>query len=390
MMRRRLAVLLVLGAAVVSAGAGLIAQGTAPGAPSNLTYQANGGLVLLNWISSPGMTPTFEPTSSFYRLEAAYGAGQAPFFTWDSSTRGDTPESRKMFYLLTDFGAGGVAPNTYYVKIRGVNNGIVGPPSNEVAVRVTAGCQVPGAPTDFTGITRGTTVYMGWNDGNGGIPASYVVQARYSSGGPIIASLQTYKLAGNGTEPPQGGYLNVAGVPPGTFYVQVVAANACGTSAPSNEIVVNAPNNGPAGRTPNAASGRLPWFQIRDVVLQVANEARNAGYMDGSRSCPVRPNFDPNDIEARKTQRNAYIDYIVTQLRARFDQRIGYNRKPTRANAIVAGDEIAFHYGSDAPEGSPNAYFIDTLGGHCTFGRESVDYRPFFIEYGRWTGAGVF
>jgi hypothetical protein len=104
----------------------------------------------------------------------------------------------------------------------------------------------------------------------------------------------------------------------------------------------------------------------------------------------VRPNFDPNDIEARKTQRNAYIDYIVTQLRARFDQRIGYNRKPTRANAIVAGDEIAFHYGSDAPEGSPNAYFIDTLGGHCTFGRESVDYRPFFIEYGRWTGAGVF
>jgi hypothetical protein len=390
MMRRRLAVLLVLGAAVVSAGAGLIAQGTAPGAPSNLTYQANGGLVLLNWISSPGMTPTFEPTSSFYRLEAAYGAGQAAFFTWDSSTRGDTPESRKMFYLLTDFGAGGVAPNTYYVKIRGVNNGIVGPPSNEVAVRVTAGCQVPGAPTDFTGITRGTTVYMGWNDGNGGIPASYVVQARYSSGGPIIASLQTYKLAGNGTEPPQGGYLNVAGVPPGTFYVQVVAANACGTSAPSNEIVVNAPNNGPAGRTPNAASGRLPWFQIRDVVLQVANEARNAGYMDGSRSCPVRPNFDPNDIEARKTQRNAYIDYIVTQLRARFDQRIGYNRKPTRANAIVAGDEIAFHYGSDAPEGSPNAYFIDTLGGHCTFGRESVDYRPFFIEYGRWTGAGVF
>jgi hypothetical protein len=362
MMRRRLAVLLVLGAAVVSAGAGLIAQGTAPGAPSNLTYQANGGLVLLNWISSPGMTPTFEPTSSFYRLEAAYGAGQAAFFTWDSSTRGDTPESRKMFYLLTDFGAGGVAPNTYYVKIRGVNNGIVGPPSNEVAVRVTAGCQVPGAPTDFTGITRGTTVYMGWNDGNGGIPASYVVHARYSSGGPIIASLQTYKLAGNGTEPPQGGYLNVAGVPPGTFYVQVVAANACGTSAPSNEIVVNAPNNGPAGRTPNAASGRLP----------------------------VRPNFDPNDIEARKTQRNAYIDYIVTQLRARFDQRIGYNRKPTRANAIVAGDEIAFHYGSDAPEGSPNAYFIDTLGGHCTFGRESVDYRPFFIEYGRWTGAGVF
>ena len=138
MMRRRLAVCLVLGIAVVSAGARLIAQGTAPGAPGNLTYQANGGYVLLNWISSPGMTPTFNPSSSFYRLEASYGPGQAPFFTWDSSTRGDTPESRKMFYVLTDFGAGGVAPNTYYVKIRGVNNGVVGPPSNEVPVVVTA------------------------------------------------------------------------------------------------------------------------------------------------------------------------------------------------------------------------------------------------------------
>ena len=133
MMRRRLAMCLVLGIAVASAGAGLIAQGT-PGAPSNLTYQANGGSVLLNWISSPGMTPTFNPNSSFYRLEAAYGAGQPPFFTWDSSTRGDTPDSRKMFYMLTDFGTSGVAPNTYYVKIRGVNNGVVGPPSNEVAV----------------------------------------------------------------------------------------------------------------------------------------------------------------------------------------------------------------------------------------------------------------
>jgi len=101
---------------------------------------------------------------------------------------------------------------------------------------------------------------------------------------------------------------------------------------------------------------------------------------------------DPNDpvLELQKTQRNRYIDYMVAQLRARFDLRIGYNAKPTRANAIIAGDEIAFQWGSDAPEGSPSAYFIDTLGGHCTFGREAPDYRPFFIEYGRWTSVGVF
>ena len=388
MTRSRLAVCLALGVAVVSAGAGLIAQGTAPGAPSNLTYQANGGFVLLNWISSPGMTPTFDQNSSFYRLEAAYGAGQAPFFTWDSSTRGDTPDSRKMFYMLTDFGAGGVAPNTYYVKIRGVNHGVVGPASNEVAVHVTPGCQAPGAPTDFTGIMRGSTVYMGWNDGNGGIPSQYVVVARYQSGGPVIAALPIGKPAANGVEPPQGGYLNVADVPNGTYYVQVYAQNGCGTSALSNEIVVNAPNNGPAVRTPNAASGKLPWFQVRDLV-QAATAAAGSR-IDGSQSCPVRPNFDPSDIEARKTQRNAYVDFVVAYLRQNFDQRFGYNAKPTRANAQVAGDEIAFHWGSDAPEGSPNVYLIDTLGGHCTFGRESRDFRPFFNEYGRFTSAGAF
>ena len=86
MMRRRFEVSLALGAVLI-AGIGLVAQGTPPGAPGNLSWQANGGLVLLNWVSSPGMTPTFTPTDSFYRLEAAYGPGQPPFFTWDSSSR---------------------------------------------------------------------------------------------------------------------------------------------------------------------------------------------------------------------------------------------------------------------------------------------------------------
>ncbi len=399
MMRRVLAVSVVAVVAVLAAGVG--AQGTAPGAPSSLTYQVSGGSVWLNWISSPGMTPTFDPNSSFYRLEASPTPGGAPFFVWDSSSRGDTPASRKMFYMLTDFGAGGVGPGNYYVRMRGVNGGVVGPPSNEIMVPVTGGCQAPGAPTDFTAITRGTTVYMGWNDGNGGRPTTYIVDARYQSGGPVIARLPVNKPGPVGTEPQYGGYLNVAGVPTGTYFVQVWAVNQCGSSVYSNEIVVTAPNNGPAIRTADAPTGRVPWFHIRDLVIQIGNEARNLGYLSGTPgvnndSCQARPGFpfttDPNNptLELQKTQRNRYIDYMVAQLRARFDQRIGYNAKVTRANAIIAGDEIAFHWGSDAPQGSPNAYFIDTLGGHCTFGNESVDFRPFFIEYGRWTAAGAF
>jgi hypothetical protein len=281
-----------IAALAVAAGVGLTAQGGAPGAPSNLTYQVNGGSVWLNWISSTGMSPTFEPNSSFYRLEAASAPGAPAFFTWDSSSRGDTPQSRKMFYVLTDFATAGVAPGNYYVRVRGVNNGVVGPPSNEALVPVTGGCQVPGAPADFTAITRSNTVYMGWNDGSGGLPTSYTVHARYQSGGAIIASLST----GRPSEAIQGGYLNVGGVPNGTYFVQVLATNACGSSPYSNEIVVTAPNNGPAGRTANAASGRLPWFQTRELVLQIANEARNLGYLSGTPgqnndSCQARPGF---------------------------------------------------------------------------------------------------
>lgn len=121
----------------------------------------------------------------------------------------------------------------------------------------------------------------------------------------------------------------------------------------------------------------------------VGAEARALGYMHASLSCPSRPGFPDHDIEARKTQRNAYIDYMVSRLRL-LDQRFGYNAKPTRSNAIVAGDEIAYHWGSDAPEGSPNVYLIDTLGGHCTFGNEAPVFRPFFDEYGKWTAAGAF
>ena len=67
--------------------------------------------------------------------------------------------------------------------------------------------------------------------------------------------------------------------------------------------------------------------------------------------------------------------------------------------SIVAGDEVTYHYGSDQPEGSPNAYAVDVLGGHCTgvgvvpgntIDRHSPDYRPFYNEFVRWTGAGRF
>ncbi len=389
---RRMIGLCFAGLLAAAGVVGTSAQGVPPGAPSNLTFTVSGGTVWLNWTASQGMTPDFSPTSSFYRLEAG-GSPGTTFFTWDSSSLGDTPESRKMPYMLTSFAAAGVAPGTYYVRVRGVNGGVVGPASNEVVVPITGGCQVPGAPTDVTAIMRlGNWLFMGWNPGNGGAPSSYVVHAAVTPGGAPVAVLGTNQA-----------YLNVSPVPNGVYYVRVYAVTPCGTSPASEEITVTAPSNSPA-RTPDAASGRLPWLYIRDVVAMASNEAVGRGLLNGQVSCPQRPGYPwlnypiPNPtaqeaeiIERQKTQRNAYIDFVVGFLR-QLDTRFGYNAKPTRANvnAIIAGDEIAYHWGNDEPEGSPNVYLIDVLGGHCTFGRESPDFRPFFTEYGRFTAAGAF
>ena len=93
---------------------------------------------------------------------------------------------------------------------------------------------------------------------------------------------------------------------------------------------------------------------------------------------------------------NPWQDYIVDNLRTR-DTRWGYNAKPTRTAAdnggvpvVAAGDEVAYHYGAGADQGSTDVYLIDLLEGHC--GANPVPtYRNFTGEEpGRWTGAGRF
>ena len=135
----------------------------------------------------------------------------------------------------------------------------------------------------------------------------------------------------------------------------------------------------------------------------IALAAQNASMLQNPQvPCPTRAGSFGDELwalEARKTQRNPYIDAIVDGLR-QIDQRFGYNAKPTRAwvPSIIAGDEIAYHFGSDPSEGSPNAFAVDVLAGHCTGvggaggtqNRHAHVYRPFYEEFVRWTGAGRF
>ena len=358
-------------AAALAAVTAQPAAAQAPGAPGNLTYLVNGSTVSLYWTHSSG-------TFTHYVIEAALTPGGPAFVTAETSAFVDPS---KLPQMLSSVAFQGIGDGTYYVRVRGANGGQWSAPSNEVQI-IVGGCRAPAAPTEFTAIMRNGTAYMMWNAGSGRAPATYDLIAREN--GNVVA---VFPL---GNTP----YLNVGGVPPGfTFAVSVQARNACGASAESNVQMVNAGVNTPA-RTPNAASGgRLPQPFVRDLVYQIGGEARARGLLDGAVSCPLRAGYSAGDIEARKVNLNGYIDFMVGRLRE-VDQRFGYNAKTPRAgaplNAIVAGDEIAYHYGPDAPEGSPNIFIVDTLGGHCTFGRETIDYRPFYNEFGRWTGAGRF
>lgn len=360
-------VLMCVAAAVTFAlAAPAPAEAQTPGAPTGLTYVVNGSTVTLQWTHATG-------TFTHYVLEAGSAPGAANQLVFSTTAFVDPSKQPEK---LASFTATNVGPGTYYVRIRGANGNAQSDPSNEVAITVGGACQAPPAPTQFTAITRGTNVWLMWNPGSGRAATAYEVLARV--GGGVVAALPV-------TTP----YLNVGGVPAGTYAVTVRAANSCGTSAESNSVTVTA-NSNSAARTANAGAGeRLPQPYVRDLVLAVGAEAQAAGLLNGALSCPDRPGY--TDIEARKVNLNAYINFMVDRLR-QFDERFGYNAKPTRAqyDAIVAGDEIAYHYGSDPAEGSPNVYLVDTLFGHCTFGREGYDYRVFYNEFGRWTGAGRF
>ncbi len=374
----------VLGLAGWLAAPHVSARQAAPGAPTNLTYILNGINLTMSWTHATG-------PFTHYIIDVGTVPGVANLAQFSTTAFVDPS---KLPQLLASVNNPGAPTGSYYVAVRGANGNVTGPRSAELNIVIPGGCVAPGAPTNLTAIVRGTSSWFMWNAGSGGLPSTYWLQASTQSGANFNAGL----LGQAAFAAPA---FNV-GLPAGTYYLKAFSTNACGTSGFSNEVVVTANVNTPAA-TPDPPPGeRLPQPDVRAAVFQFAQEARNLGYLVPDVACPTRSGSFADPLEARKTQPNAYINYVVDKLRA-IDQRFGYNAKPTRASvpAIIAGDEIAYRYGSDTAESSPNVYAVDVLGGHCTGvgvvggvdsgpNRLNPDYRTFYNEFARWTGAGRF
>jgi hypothetical protein len=209
--------------AVTPAGSGPVSnevqialgQTAPPQPPLALLATVQGTAVTLQWTENP-----LGPVIGGYRLQAGSAPGLADIAT-----------------LAIPAGARTLTVNapaaTYFVRLVAVNAAGVSPPSNEAIVTTGAGvCTIPAVPTGFSATSSAGVVAERWDAAAAGaIPLGYQLLAGSIPGGTdrAVLTLPATTTAVGGP------------VPAGTYFVRVVAGNACGLSAPSAEVTVTVP-----------------------------------------------------------------------------------------------------------------------------------------------------
>lgn len=192
-----------------------------PGVPSGLATSSSGSSVFLAW--NP---PSSGGAPSAYIIEAGSSSGLTNLANFST---GNT---------ATTFSAGGVGNGTYFVRVRAANGAGTSGASNESRLVVgSGGCtSAPLAPGGFaTTFNSGGTVSFGWSASAGA--ATYVIEAGSSPGLTNLANSDLGSAAAAAT---------FTGIGSGTYYVRLRARNACGTSAPSNEVTLVVGGGSPA------------------------------------------------------------------------------------------------------------------------------------------------
>jgi hypothetical protein len=177
--------------------------------PSGLTAAATGNNVTLGWTAPGGQTLT----SYIVQAGSQPGSSELANFSTGNSA--------------TVFSAAGVAFGTYYVRVRTVNGASISIPSNEVQLNAINTCTAPGPPGGLAATVTGSTVTLTWTAGSGA--SSYQLQAGSSPG--------RVDLADQNLLSPATSYV-ASNVGSGTYFVRVRSNNACGQSAPSNEVTI--------------------------------------------------------------------------------------------------------------------------------------------------------
>ena len=139
----------------------------------------------------------------------------------------------------------------YYLTVVARNGYGASAPSNEVPVQL--GCLAPPpAPGTLAYLQAGSSVVLTW--GAALSASSYVIDAGQAPGSANLGAIPV----GNATS-------FATAAPLGTYYVRVRAANRCGASAPSNEIVITLDGS---TSLPAAPTGLTGIVNGRTVTLQ--------------------------------------------------------------------------------------------------------------------------
>ena len=186
--------------------------------PQNLTANVDGQTVTLAWTP-----PAAATTIAGYQLEAGSAPGLA-----NLAIVAAAPTQTALSFA-------GVPEGTYYVRVRTLGASGTSDASNEIVVIVgdSPSCSAaPQPPAALAASVNGRVVTLTWTSSAGANAASeFRLEAGSASG---LADLAVLALSGN------AGFL-VVQAPPGTYFVRIRGVNDCGTSGPSNEIVVSVP-----------------------------------------------------------------------------------------------------------------------------------------------------
>ncbi len=184
----------------------------APGAPTNVQATASGNTLNLTW----GAPTTGAPATS-YTLLARTSPGAAPVVALPLGA-------------INAFAA--TAPNgIFLLSLTASNASGTGPESAVASVTFPAALVPPASPTGFGVNVSGSTATFSWTAPlSGGAPSGYVLLAGTTPG--FSAPFAALPVPASATS------LAIPGVPAGTYYLRLVAQNAGGTSAPSNEVTL--------------------------------------------------------------------------------------------------------------------------------------------------------
>lgn len=185
----------------------VVAVSQASGAPSDLRVtRVAGNQVTLQWSWEGGPTAGFVVAggiASGQTLATLPTGSASPIFTFTAPT------------------------GRFFVRVHTTEDAAMQRPSNEVPLVVNVPA-VPSAPANLLGTVDGNRLDLAWtNTYGGGAPAGVVLQVT----GAVDA---TFPLG-------LAERFSFSGVPPGTYNLSVVATNAAGASAPSNQVTLTFP-----------------------------------------------------------------------------------------------------------------------------------------------------